>query len=64
VKNPLFTLDREFRKYGVSNLQKNCLVYRQPTVNRYSLMLRFWWREQVSPLAFPEFAASADFAIG
>jgi Uma2 family endonuclease len=48
----------------IVNLQENCLVYRQPPVNRYSLMLRFWRGEQVSPLAFPEFAVSVDEAIG
>jgi hypothetical protein len=48
----------------IVNLQENCLFYRQLTVNRYSLILRFWQGEQVSALAFPEFAVSVDFAIG
>jgi Uma2 family endonuclease len=62
VKNPIY--DRAaIQEVWIVNLQKNCLVYRQPTVNRYSLILRFWRREQVSPLAFPEFAVSVYFAI-
>ncbi|PSB51286.1 Uma2 family endonuclease [filamentous cyanobacterium Phorm 6] len=47
------------------DLEANCLeVYRQPSQNGYSLMLKFWRYQQVAPLAFPEFEVSVDFILG
>ncbi|PSB35864.1 Uma2 family endonuclease [filamentous cyanobacterium Phorm 46] len=47
------------------DLEANCLeVYRQPSQNGYSLMLKFWCDQQVAPLAFPEFEVSVDFILG
>ncbi|MEG4456961.1 Uma2 family endonuclease [Microcoleus sp. N9_A1] len=47
------------------DLVKNCLeVYRLPSQNGYSLMLKFWRGQQVAPLAFPEFEVSVDFILG
>ena len=47
------------------DLVKNCLeVYRQPGLNGYSLMLKFWRSQQVAPLAFPGFEVSVAFILG
>ncbi|MEG5159592.1 Uma2 family endonuclease [Microcoleus sp. AT3-A2] len=64
VKLPIYARS-QIQEVWIVNLQENCLeVYRQPTVNGYSLMLRFWRGDRVSPLAFPEFEVSVDLAIG
>ena len=64
VKLPIYARS-QIQEVWIVNLQENCLeVYRQPTVNGYSLMLRFWRGDRVSPLAFPEFVVSVDLAIG
>jgi Uma2 family endonuclease len=64
VKLPIYARSG-IQEVWIVYLQENCLeVYRQPTVNGYSLMLRFWRGDRVSPLAFPEFEVSVDLAIG
>lgn len=46
------------------DLEANCLeVYRFPTANGYTSMQKFERGEQVSPLAFPEFAVSIDLIL-
>ncbi|MFS8117234.1 MAG: Uma2 family endonuclease, partial [Microcoleus sp.] len=64
VKLPIYARS-QIQEVWIVNLQENCLeVYRQPTVNGYSVILRFWRGDEVSPLAFPEFVVSVDLAIG
>ncbi|PSB50581.1 Uma2 family endonuclease [filamentous cyanobacterium Phorm 6] len=64
VKLPIYARS-PIQEIWIVNLQENCLeVYRQPTVNGYSVMLKFWRGDEVSPLAFPEFVVSVDLAIG
>ncbi|MFB8794747.1 MAG: Uma2 family endonuclease [Microcoleus sp.] len=47
------------------DLEAQCLeVYRQPTPNGYSLIQKFWRRQQVSPFAFPELEVKSDFVLG
>jgi len=47
------------------DLEENCLeVYREPIANGYTLMQKFERGQQVSPLAFPEFAVSIDLILG
>jgi Uma2 family endonuclease len=64
VKIPIYARSG-IQEVWIVNLQENCLeVYRQPTPNGYSLTLRFWLGEEVSPLAFPELKVSVDFVLG
>ncbi|WP_293130901.1 Uma2 family endonuclease [Microcoleus sp. bin38.metabat.b11b12b14.051] len=47
------------------DLEVNCLeVYRNPTPNGYTSVQKIERGEQVSPLAFPEFAVSIDLILG
>ncbi|MGB8690845.1 MAG: Uma2 family endonuclease [Microcoleus sp.] len=47
------------------DLEAQCLeVYRQPTPKGYSLIQKFWLRQQVSPFAFPEWEVKSDFVLG
>jgi Uma2 family endonuclease len=64
VKIPIYARSG-IQEVWIVNLQENCLeVYRQPTANGYSLTLRFWRSQQVSPLAFPDLKVSVDFVLG
>jgi len=47
------------------DLEENCLeVYREPIANGYTSMQKIERGQQVSPLAFPEFAVSVDLILG
>ena len=47
------------------DLEENCLkVYRDPTANGYTSVQKIERGEQISPLAFPEFAVSIDLILG
>lgn len=64
VKIPIYARSG-IQEVWIVNLPENCLeVYRQPTTNGYSLTLRFWRGEEVSPLTFPELKVSVDFVLG
>lgn len=64
VKIPIYSRSA-IQEVWLVDLLAECLeVYRQPTPNGYSLILRFWRGQQVSPLAFPELEVSVDFVLG
>jgi Uma2 family endonuclease len=53
------------REVWLWDLEENCLeVYRDPIANSYTLMQKFERGQQVSPLAFPEFAVNIDLILG
>jgi Uma2 family endonuclease len=46
------------------NLVENSLeVYRQPTLNGYSLILNLYPGQEVAPIAFPDFTVSVDLIL-
>ena len=64
IKVPIYARSL-IQQVWLVDLVENCLeVYRQPSPNGYSLMLKFWRGQQVAPLAFPEFEVSVDFILG
>jgi Uma2 family endonuclease len=64
IKVPIYARSL-IQEIWLVDLVKNCLeVYRQPSPNGYSLMLKFWRGQQVAPLAFPEFEVNVDFILG
>jgi Uma2 family endonuclease len=64
IKVPIYARSL-IQEIWLVDLVENCLeVYRQPSPNGYSLMLKFWRGQQVAPLAFPEFEVNVDFILG
>jgi Uma2 family endonuclease len=53
------------REVWLWDLEANCLeVYRDAIANNYISVQKFERGQQVSPLAFPEFAVSIDLILG
>lgn len=64
IKIPIYARS-QIREAWLVDLVENCIeVYRQPTINGYSLIQKFWRGQQLAPLAFPDFNVSVDFLIG
>ncbi|TAD94975.1 MAG: Uma2 family endonuclease, partial [Oscillatoriales cyanobacterium] len=64
VKIPIYARS-PIQEVWLVNLVKNCLeVYRQPTPNGYSLILKLYACQEVAPIAFPDFTVSVDWIFG
>ncbi len=64
VKIPIYARSH-IPEVWLVNLVENCLeVYRQPTPNGYSLILKLYAGQEVAPIAFPDFTVSVDWIFG
>lgn len=64
VKIPIYARSH-IQEVWLVNLVENCLkVYRQPTPNGYSLILKLYAGQEVAPIAFPDFTVSVDWIFG
>lgn len=64
VKIPIYARSL-IQEVWLVDLVENCLeVYRQPTPNGYSLILKFYPSQEVAPIAFPDFTVSVDWIVG
>ncbi|MEZ2229779.1 Uma2 family endonuclease [Microcoleus sp.] len=64
VKIPIYARSL-IQEVWLVNLIENCLeVYRQPTPNGYSLILKLYAGQEVAPIAFSDFTVSVDSIFG
>ena len=64
VKIPIYARSL-IQEVWLVNLVENCLeVYRQPTLNGYSLILKLYAGQEVAPIAFADFTVSVDWIFG
>ena len=64
VKIPIYARSH-IQEVWLVNLVENCLeVYRQPTPDGYSLILKLYAGQEVAPIAFADFTVSVDWIFG
>lgn len=64
VKIPIYARSH-IPEVWLVNLVENCLeVYRQPTPDGYSLILKLYSGQEIAPIAFPDFTVSVDWIFG